>query len=91
MYSINVPSLINAPTPFCGKKADQNAIKMALISQTFPIFVQNLSERMSFLELLNCNAAEGFYRLIMNYYVNLLKGLEDWSRISGHKQKYKCV
>ena len=65
MYSINVPSLINDPTPFCGKKADQNAIKMALISQNFFIFVQNLSERMSFLELLNCNAAEEFYRLIM--------------------------
>ena len=41
-------SLINAPTPFCGKKADQNAIKMALIPKTFLIFVQNLSERMSF-------------------------------------------
>ena len=41
-------SLINVPTPFCGKKA-----------------VQNLSERMSFLELLNCNAAEESYRLIM--------------------------
>ena len=65
MYSINVPSLINAPTPFCGKKADQNAIKMALIPQTFLIFVQHLSERISFLELLNCNTAEDFYRLIM--------------------------
>ena len=54
----NVFSLINAPTPFCGKKADQNAIKMALISQTFLIFVQFFSERMSFLELLNFNAAE---------------------------------
>ena len=58
-------SLINAPTPFCGKKNDQNAIKMALIPQTFLIFVQNLSERMPFLELLNCNAAEESYRLIM--------------------------
>ena len=65
MYSINVPSLINAPTPFCGKKADQNAIKVVLIPQTFLIFVQTLSERMSFLELLNCNAAEESYRLIM--------------------------
>ena len=50
---------------FLWEKADQNAIKMALISQTFLIFVQNLSERMSFLELLNCNAAEESYRLIM--------------------------
>ena len=58
-------SLINAPTTYCGKKADQNAIKMALIPQTFLMFVQNLSERMSFLELLNCNAAEESYRLIM--------------------------
>ena len=58
-------SLINAPTPFCGKKLDQNAIKVALIPQTFLIFVQNLSERMSFLELLHCNAAEESYRLIM--------------------------
>ena len=58
-------SLINAPTPFCGKKADQNAIKMALIPQTFLIFVQNLSERMSFLELLNYSAVENSYRLIM--------------------------
>ena len=59
-------SLINAPTHLCGKKADQNAIKMALIPQTVLIFVQNLSERMSFLELLNCNAAEESYnRLIM--------------------------
>ena len=40
-------------------------LKMALISQTFLIFVQNLSERMSFLELLNCNGAEKSYRLIM--------------------------
>ena len=62
----NVFSLINAHTPFCGKKkTDQNAITMVLISQTFIIFVQNLSERMSFLELLNCNAAEESYRLIM--------------------------
>ena len=38
-----------------GEKADQNAIKMALLPQTFLIFVQNLSERMSFLELLNCS------------------------------------
>ena len=58
-------SLINALTPFCGKKADQNAMKMALIPQTFLIFVQNLSERMSFLELLNCNTAEESYRLTM--------------------------
>ena len=58
-------SLINAPTPFCGKKADQNALKMALIPQTFLICVQNLSERMSFLELLNCSAAVESYRLIM--------------------------
>ena len=58
-------SLINAPTPFCGKKLTKNAIKMALIPQTFLIFVQNLSERMSFLELLNCNAVEESYRLIM--------------------------
>ena len=55
-------SLINAPTPFLWEKADQNDIKMALILQTFLIFVQNLSERMSFLELLNCNAAEESYR-----------------------------
>ena len=67
-------SLINAPTPFCGKKA-----------------VQNLSERMSFLELLNCNSAEESYRLIMAYYVNLFRGLEEWSLILCHKQKYKCV
>ena len=46
------------------EKADQNAIKMVLISQTFIIFVQNLSERMSVLEL-NCNATEESYRLIM--------------------------
>ena len=52
-------SLINAPTLFfLWEKADQNAIKMALIPQTFLIFVQNLSERMPFLVLLNCNAAE---------------------------------
>ena len=55
-------SLINAPTLFLWEKADQNDIKMALILQTFLIFVQNLSERMSFLELLNCNAAEESYR-----------------------------
>ena len=55
-------SLINAPTPFCGEKADQNAIKMALIPQTFLIFVKNLSEIKSFLELLNCHAAEESYR-----------------------------
>ena len=48
-----------------GGEADQNAIKMALIPQTFLIFVQYLSERMSFLELLNCNAAKESYRLIM--------------------------
>ena len=65
MYSINVPSLINAPTSFYEKKADQSVIKMALIPHIFLIFVQNLSKRMSFLELLNCNAAEEFYRLIM--------------------------
>ena len=58
-------SQINAPTPSCGKKVDQNAIKMAFIPQTFLIFVQNLSERMSFLELLNCSAAEESYKLIM--------------------------
>ena len=46
-------------------KSGQNAIKMALIPQTFLIFVQNLSERMSFLELPNCSAAEESYRLIM--------------------------
>ena len=56
-----VVSLINAPTPFCGKKLT----KMPLIPQTFLIFVQNLSERMSFLEPLNCNASEESYRLIM--------------------------
>ena len=61
----NVFSIINAPTPFCGKKADQNAIKMVLIPQTFIIFIQNLSKRISFLELLNCNDAEESYRLIM--------------------------
>ena len=61
----NVFSLINAPTPFLWEKADQNAIKMVLISQTFIIFVQNMSERMSFLELQNCNATEESYRLIM--------------------------
>ena len=38
---------------------------MALIPQTFLIFVQNLFERMSFLELLNYNAAEESYRLIL--------------------------
>ena len=43
------------PHSFLWEKADQNAIKMALIPQTFLIFVQNLSERMSFLELLNCS------------------------------------
>ena len=48
-----------------GEKADHNAIKMALLPQIFLIFVQNLSERMSFLELLNCSAAEESYRLIM--------------------------
>ena len=58
-------SLINAPLLFLWEKADQNAIKMALIPQTFLIFVQNLSERMSFLELLNFSAAEESYRLIM--------------------------
>ena len=79
------------PLLFVGKKADQNAIKMALIPQTFLIFVQNLSERMSFLELLNCNAAEEFYRLIMAQYVNLFRGLEEWSLILCHKQKYKRV
>ena len=84
-------SLINAPTPFCGKKADQNAVKMALISQASLIFVQNLSERMSILELLNCNAAEESCRLIMAKYVNLLRGLKEWSLILCHKQKYKCV
>ena len=61
----NIFSLINAPTPFLWGKADSNAIKMALIAQIFLIFVQNLSERMSFLELLNCNTAEESYRLIM--------------------------
>ena len=84
-------SLINAPTHFCGKKADQTAIKMALIPQTFLIFVQNLFERMPFLELLNCNATEESYGLIMAYYVNLFRGLEEWSLILCHKQKYKCV
>ena len=58
-------SLINAPTPFCGKKADQNAIKMALIPRTFLIFDQNLSERMTFLELLTYSAVKKSYRLIM--------------------------
>ena len=84
-------SLINALTSFCGKKADQNTIKMALIPQTFLIFVQNLSERMSFLELLNCNSAEESYRLIRAHYVNLFRGLAEWSLILCHKQKYKCV
>ena len=56
---------MNAPTSFCREKANQNGMKMALIPQTFLIFVQNLSERVSFLELLNCNAAEESYRLIM--------------------------
>ena len=60
-----VLSLINARTPFLWEKADHNAIKMALIPQTVLIFVQNLSERMSFLELPNCSAAEKSYRLIM--------------------------
>ena len=55
------------------------------------IFVQNLSERMSFLERLNCNAAEESYRLIMAQYVNLFRGLEEWPLIVCHKQKYKCV
>ena len=50
---------------FFWEKADQNAIKMALIPQIFLIFVQILSERMSFLGLLNCNAAEESYRLIV--------------------------
>ena len=58
-------SLINAPTLFLWEKADQSAIKMALIPQTFLIFVQNLSERMSFLELPNCSATEESFRLIM--------------------------
>ena len=53
------------PHSFLWEKDVQNAIKMALIPQTFLIFVQNLSEIMSFLELLNCNAAEESYRLIM--------------------------
>ena len=61
----NVFSLINAPTPFLRENADQNAITMVLISQSFIIIVQNLSERMSVLELLNCNATEESYRLIM--------------------------
>ena len=73
------------------EKADQNAIKMALIPQTFLIFVQNLSERMTFLDLLNYNAAEESYRLIMAQYVNLFRGLEEWSLILCHKQKYKRV
>ena len=60
----NVFSLINAPTPFCGKKLTKMH-KMALIPHTFLIFVRNLSERMSFLKVLNCNAAEESYRLIM--------------------------
>ena len=57
--------LMNAPTLFLWEKSNQNDKKMALIPQTFLIFIQNLSERMSFLELLNCNAAEESYRLIM--------------------------
>ena len=61
----NVFSLINGPHSFLWEKADQIAIKMVLIPQTFIIFVENLSERISFLELLYCNAAEESYRLIM--------------------------
>ena len=53
------------PHSFLWEKLDQNPVKMALIPQTFLIFVQNLYERMSFLELLNCNDAEESYRLIM--------------------------
>ena len=49
------------PFIFVGGKADQNAIKVAFIPQKYITFVQNLSERMSFLELQNCNAAEEFY------------------------------
>ena len=70
--------------PFLWEKDDQNAIKMALIPQTFII----LSERMSSLELLNCKES---YILIMAQYVNLLRGLEEWSLILCHKQKYKYV
>ena len=47
------------------EKADQNAIKMVLMPKTFIIFVQNLPERMSFLDFLNCNATEESYKLIM--------------------------
>ena len=68
------------------EKADQNAVKMALIPQTFLIFVQNLSE---ILELLNCNAAEKSDRLIMAKYVNLFRDMEVWSLILCNKQKYK--
>ena len=72
------------PLLFVGKN-DQNAIKIDLIPQSFLIFVQKLSE------LLNCNAAEESYRLIMAQYVNLFRGLEESSLIFYHKQKYKCV
>ena len=54
-------SLINAPTPFCGEKADQYGFNTPNISH----ICAKLSKRMSFLELLNCNAAEESYRLIM--------------------------
>ena len=59
---------------FVGKKADQNSIKVVLIPQTFLIFVQNLSERMSFLEPsseLQCRRGV----LLINYVIIL----EEWS------------
>ena len=58
-------SLINGPHSILWEKTDQSSIKMPLIPRTFLIFVQNLSESMSFLELLNCNGTEEPYRLIV--------------------------
>ena len=66
LYSNNGPSLINArPLTFCGEKADQTAIILALRQQTFLIFVKNLYKELSFLELLNCNIPQG--NLLINY------------------------
>ena len=73
---------------FLWEKADRNAIKVALIPQTFLILVQNLSERMSFLELLNCSAAEESYRLIMAQYVNKNRKMSSFkSNESNHKKE----
>ena len=61
----NVFSLINVPTPFFGGKRRPKCHKNGFNIPNIFIFVQNLPERMSFLELLNCHATEESCRLIM--------------------------